>query len=336
MNGEQPEEVPMAIVLADAPRRTAAAAPARALRIELEKTAYRPGETVRGSVLLGWPTSQVVRGVWWEAAGAESTHVTVTTGSGKHRHSTTYRETRTLVGCGSILFGARKSGFFSLTWEGLKAFAGFHTDNPVLPAGEYGYDFSFTLPPDLLPTYAGANVDVAYAVSARVDIPGGLDLTAAAPFVVSQEGNYWLGGFAKEQRPGSGLGRLFTADVEMELEAPDRRFRIGDEIDFAVRVKNLGGKHVRGLNVTLERQEWARARGHTASSSRAQSSLKVPADRLPLDGTRVPLAIRVPEGFLIHQTKISGVSWELRAELDIAWGIDASVSAPLDVREERG
>ncbi len=322
-------EVPMAIVVADRPRGNRSASIAKGLAIRLAKENVRPGEAVRGTIELGWPSSGRVRGVWWEAQGAERTHVTVQKGSGKNSHSVTYRETNGIVEHVRILFGTRKTGFFSLAWEGLKAFFLLPTDNPELAAGEYGYDFEFALPADALPTYQGPNAAVHYEVRARVDIPGGFDLTASVPICVEPLPVAEISGTSGEHRPGQGLSGLFTAEVEMHLDVESGSVRPGDPLPFSVRVKNLGGKRVRGLNVLLNRREHARAKGYSASSSSAEQRMTVPVERLRQDGSPNPLQIATPGRLFHYAGRYSTVSWELRVELDIAWGIDASVTVPL-------
>ncbi len=325
------EKVPMAIVLADAPRTERPTRTQKGLYVHLDREVYRAGDTVRGRLLLHWPQSGPVRGVWWDVVGEETTRVSVQHGSGKNRRTVTYRDRQAILGGGLLVFGRRKSGFFSLVWEGMRAFFGLKTDNPTLRDGEYAYDFEFHLPKDAPPTWKGKNSEVRYAFSARVDIPGAFDLTVETPIAVAPPLHYTVEGFFDEHRPKKGLAGLFTAEVEMQVDVPPARFRPGEAIPFTARVKNLGGKRIRGLNVHLDRREHARAQGHTATNSRTEHTLRIPADRMSFDGSEMHFVLPTPEPFTLVQGRYCRVYWELRAELDVAWGFDAVVTETLGV-----
>lgn len=327
-------EIPMAVVLSDRPRRTTAKGGSKGLVVELDRAVCAPGDTVRGRMRLGWPSAGIVRGVWWEALGKEETHITVSHGSGKNRRSTTYRSRNFPLRTGQVLFGQRKEGFFGRMWEGLRALFGLKTDNPELPAGEYTYEFAFPIPHGAAPSYRGTHVDVTYDLSARVDIPGAFDLTASVPVQVRQHGTFVQSSVSGEHRPKTGLTGLFTADVEMQVDAPDCRFRAGDPLPFTVRVKNLGGKRVRGLNVYFVRREWARAQGYTRSTDHNLQAMQIPVERFSLDGEPVMLSVPSPADLVSYGSSISSVTWLLRVDLDIAWGVDASVEAPLNLSVE--
>jgi hypothetical protein len=301
---------------------------------------FRPNPTTPGgSVIvhwhLNWPEDRKVRGVHWELQAREHTSITVrrTTSNGRGgttSSSTTYRESRQLMRGGGTLFGKPPKGFLSNMASGMLAMAGVG-EFPVLEAGVYEWQEVLRLHDELPPTYHGTNADVEYDVRAWVDRPAAFDHRAGGelrvlppqPGVIPTNA-FWPAG-------GGGLVDSMRPEIELELRCTSGAAEPGGDLLGEVICINRSGKTVRGITVTLQQFEYARARGYTRSTTRGVATLTLPAPA-PDDATPQRFAFAWPKGGAFYAGRYSSVEYRIAASVDVAWGLDvhATVGVKFD------
>lgn len=150
-----------------------------AFDITLEKTEYRPGEIVRGTLTLRTRKGAKARQLVLLAEGKESTIITVSesTGAGSRRHtmSKTYSEINTFFSkdLSHLLHGSISSNILQ---DGTLE---------ILPQNKVTA-FDFTLPADnnMFSSYKGEHANITYNVKATADIAKKLDVNKEEQFSV--------------------------------------------------------------------------------------------------------------------------------------------------------
>ncbi|MDQ4066940.1 MAG: hypothetical protein M3114_05080, partial [Thermoproteota archaeon] len=150
-----------------------------AFEIAVEKTEYRPGEIVRGTLTLRTKKSSKARQLVLFAEGKESTIITVSesTGAGSRRHRTTrtYSEINTFFSkdLSHLLHGSISSNILQ---DGTLE---------ILPQNKV-IAFDFTLPADnnVFSSYEGEHANITYNVKATADIAKKLDVNKGEQFSV--------------------------------------------------------------------------------------------------------------------------------------------------------
>jgi hypothetical protein len=159
-----------------------------AFDLALEKTEYRPGEIVRGTLTLRTKKSSKARQLVLFAEGKESTIITVSesTGTGSRRHTTTrnFSEINTFFSkdLSHLLHGSISSNILQ---DGTLE---------ILPQNKV-IAFDFTLPADdnLFSSYKGKHAKIAYTVKGTVDIANKLDVNKEEQFSVINPKNGIVG-----------------------------------------------------------------------------------------------------------------------------------------------
>lgn len=307
-----------AIAKALAPRR-------KSLGLFLDREAYRPGDTVRGHLELHWPKAAPVRGVRVGLYGAERTRITVSSGSGKHRSSRTYREEHTLISSEFEVFGGPPVGWWRATGEALKRLMG-ATDHPILTAGRHRWDFEFELPGDALPSFDGGHADVGYELYAQVDIPLGFDLTTeGVVFVGLAEGAEIA---ALKGRVERSRGFL-KADVDMKVVVEACRLEVGERLRGSIFVRNHSSKRIRGATIRLLALEEAQAEGRSRDVEHELNAGYLPAPDPASPEQDITFEIPV-NGPFPYRGRHSRLDYALEASLDTALGFDTTLRIPLE------
>src|ERR671922_395442 len=156
-----------------------------AFDISLEKTQYRPGEIVRGTVTIKTEKSSKVRKLVLLAEGKESTIITVSESS---NNSDSSRDTTTRTYSESNVFFSKdlsellqKSAFSNILQDG---------SLEMLPQNKVTA-FDFTLPTDnnAFSSYKGKHANITYTVKAAADIANKLDVNKEEKFSVINSNN---------------------------------------------------------------------------------------------------------------------------------------------------
>jgi hypothetical protein len=308
----------LAIEKALAPRR-------KSLVLYIDREAYRPGEVVRGHVELDWPRTTPVRGVRVGFLGAERTEITVSSGSGKNRRSTTYREHRPLVSREIDLFGGPPVGWWRATGEALNRLVGVE-GYPRLLAGRHRWDFEFRLPEDALPSFVGTYAEVSYLLYAQVDIPMGFDVTTEGVVaVLPPEGARLAGCRGRAERSG-----VLKADVDMRLETDACPLEAGVRLPGRIVVRNRSTKRIRGVTVRLLAVEEAEAEGRRREAVHElnEGYLPTPDPSSPRQDVTFEIPVNGP---FPYEGAHSRLAYRLEWTLDTAMGFDTTVAANLEV-----
>ena len=297
----------------------------KTLHVYLDRNAYRPGETVKGRIEVAWPKASPVRGVRVGLIGSESTSITVTTHRGKERKSTTYSESRSLIGEEIDLFGGPPVGWLRASSDALGRLFG-RQDYPVLRAGKHTYRFEFRLPDDAPPSFEGTHAEVNYEVHAVVDVPLGPDLTfrGVVP-VLPPEGLRLAACKGRTEQSG-----LLKADVAMVLRTDACRLEAGERLAGRIVVRNRSSKKIRGVTIRLQAVEEAQAEGHERTVTHELNEGYLPAPDPP--GADQDVTFEIPvNGPFPYEGAYSRLSYRLEWTLDTVLGFDTTVSAGLEV-----
>ena len=152
-----------------------------AFDISLEKTEYRPGDTVRGTLSIKTDKGSKARKLVLFAEGKESTTITVSesTGSGSSRRttSTTYSEINTLF----------SKDLSHLLQDSISTYILQDGAIEILPQNKV-IAFDFTLPAadnnNVFSSYKGEHASISYTVKATVDTAKKLDVNKEEQFSV--------------------------------------------------------------------------------------------------------------------------------------------------------
>jgi hypothetical protein len=286
------------------------------LEIHLDRQGWLPGETITGILLLQLARRTEVRSVDAQLYGHEHVEVTEEHGSGKNRHSTTYRESIPLV------------------VQDLLAQA---TGEPLLhpgfyEPGTYTMPFAAPLPKGMPPSVSRSASDfrmaVAYDLHARLAVPWRFDphrtetisvlQMPRPPQVQSME-------TAKDPTFGTG-GTSIGARIEV-AEVPRGGFIQGN-----VTVSTTGDKRLNGVRVELYETASGAARGHHgAAPSRTLSQLAFAQGQARFD-TPLPFVLPVPvNASPSYEGTILGVKHGVRCTADMAWALNPSVTLAVAV-----
>jgi hypothetical protein len=303
----------------------------RAIKVTLNQADYAPGETVRGHVIVDWPKAAQVRGIRVGLVGAEETRITVSTGSGKHRSTHTYRERNTIFGEEIVLWGGRPVSWWKAMGEGVSRL--FKTlDYDELPAGRHEYDFDFRLPSRALPTYRGQHATVAYRLYANVDVPCAFDLAfEGAPTVVNARGTRFRERKWSHSEEAKGLLKPFKASVDMKLDVGEVELRAGEKLEGTIQLVNASKKRIRAIDLAIVARENARARHHQRLTDTVLESGRLAVPDPSAERQEARWAIKLPSTACTYNGRHSWVQLWLRASLDVAMGFDVSVEVPLEV-----
>src|SRR5918994_2640514 len=156
--------------------------------INLEKTQYRPGEIVRGTLSVKTEKGSKTRKLTLFAEGKESTIITVSesTGAGSRRDTTTrtYSEINTFF----------SKDLSHLLQESISSDILQDGTLEILPQNKV-IAFDFTLPADnnLFSSYKGKHANIAYTVKGTVDIAKKLDVNKEQQFSLTNPNNRTVG-----------------------------------------------------------------------------------------------------------------------------------------------
>ena len=146
--------------------------------IHLSSTSLRPGQMLSGNLVFTLTSEMSFRSLSLKVVGREFTHIEVrrTTGSGKHRRTTTHH-----------YYGKRNFFKVHITPLGMPKWGGRSWQGTLAP-GAYNFPFAVLVPHDALPSMCVGTTNTAsieYFVKSVIDIPFGPDSDIKVPFVVT-------------------------------------------------------------------------------------------------------------------------------------------------------
>ena len=194
------------------------------ISLKLDKSAYRPGDVVRGALHLKARGDLHPRGVAVHAFGEE-----VTT-----------------LGPNALM--TQRSNPFDLSFNLWSPTA--HDDK--LAAGEYDFPFEFTLPAALPPTFNGEFTRILYVTAAKIDLPLQADVHHELQFAV-------LPALLVEAHQPARTMAQSPQGVRVELALAASGFYPGDHVSGTLQVTGLGSTTLTAAAVEIVSREKAEA-----------------------------------------------------------------------------
>jgi hypothetical protein len=208
----------------------------------------------------------------------------------------------------------------------------------TLMGGEMSAPFSIDLPLQGTPSIAthemprergrfGARKDgcyVEYELEARIDVPWWLDPIDRVVVPVYSPRRV-LGAIDPVRELASGDRPGLMIDVDQPSVVP------GTPITGSFEITNPGGKHVRGLNLALQRYIGWTAQGRPGQAFGPQAIVSIPVDsELATKAGRFELVMpNTPDATGPWQGQLFQTYWNFTADVDIALGFDVKFSRPL-------
>jgi hypothetical protein len=229
------------------------------ISLQLDKSVYRPGETVRGTIHLIVHSDLRPRNVLLHAFGEEVTTLGPNTLMTQHSHP------------------------FDLSFNLWSPTA--HDDR--LPKGEYDFPFEFALPPALPPSFNGEFTRIVYLLEAKVDLALHTDVRGEqvlsilpAPLVYAD-----LPVSASATSPQG-------AQLELELNA--NGFYPGDQVHGSLRVIGAQLLSITAATVELVSHEKGEAREFTDHFDKVRVRIEIEPAQL-IGGQPFPIVIPIPD-----------------------------------------
>ncbi len=281
----------------------------KAIKIELQREGYLPGEIVEGTVNLTIDKPVKARAVKLDVTGLEETRITVSHG----KSSTTYREHNYILRDEIILHGPQ------------------FEKNLELEQGNYVFKFEFKIPENAPPSYSGRHAFVTYKLIARVDVPLWLDIVDLKIIYVfrSREALKLLTQPVYFQ--SDNYSQLHDDKPGFSIELPKTGYRAGEHIECAITLKNMQASKIRKIDVTLLGEEFARARGHTRSTTQYKHEIEIPVHDM-IEGVPkvcfLPIPTELPSSY---EGMYSNFRWAVEVGLDIPFGFDVKALHPIEI-----
>jgi sporulation-control protein spo0M len=229
------------------------------ISLQLDKPAYRPGDTVRGTLHVSARSELRPRGVHIHAFGEE-----VTT-----------------LGLGSLM--TQRSNPFDLTFNLWAPSA--HDDK--LPAGEYDFPFEFTLPAVLPPTFNGEFTRILYVISGKIDRPLHADIHHEHQFKVLPAP------LIDAEKPARTAAQS-PQGVRAELALTASGFYPGDHIQGTLQVSGVESIKLTAATVEIVSREKAEAHEFVDHFDKVRVRAEIDPARLS-GGELFPIDLPIPE-----------------------------------------
>lgn len=298
------------------------------LELILNKEVYKPGEKIEGNIILNLKKSTKARDIVVSVYGNEHTHITRTHGSGKNQRTVTHTEDIEVIDESQKLISQ-----FDKTYQ-LDPYA--KNKTTTLPAGQHSFKFSFQLPNDATPTYDGVHAEIEYEISAKVDIPWGIDIkTKQDLYVMPADASETTSSSAVlEEKSGSKvLPQALSPNINMNINLNKTCFKRGENIEGKVIVTNNSGKQVRNILVELYANEHAEAEGYTEDSTVMKQSWKIPVHQPEINYFEQNFKFQVPSNIIpTIEKKYFNIDWYLRIGLDVVKAKDLETETAVTIK----
>ncbi|XP_066930482.1 arrestin domain-containing protein 3-like [Clytia hemisphaerica] len=292
------------------------------IMLDSNRQVFYPGETVTGNVILDLQGQMSMKGITIEFEGKSFCHWTEQTweGTGEDRRQVTkhiegkekYFENKT------CLFGAISGG---------------HTR--IHPHGHFKYPFVFNIPQSVPSSFEGSHGRIRFELKAEIDIPGKRDIKTRRPITINEivdtnNPNY---GQSPNGRLTKEVGCLCWKAGNLDVEGHiDRKcYCPGELILVNSQVQNQTTKDMKALKAKLYQDILYIAEGHKQKRENKVIA-RIDGPQIPQGKNETwsnrPLAIPAcPPS--ISKSSIIKVSYMVRVEVDVPWGIDPKIEMPI-------
>ena len=253
-----------------------------ALHIELDvaEAVYRPGDAVRGRLVLTLSNEQHPRSITLHVVGTEFTN------------------------WGTQPSYIARTHPLDQAIEVWKPAAESHT----LPVGTHTFSFDVALPPHLPPSFDGMLTEIGYGIRAKVDLPRHVDLHAEIGFVV-------LASVPAVVDPPTPVEAHDASGREIKLVLPRSVYRLGETVEGTARVIRAGERRARRLTIELLARERGSAQGIWAEDVEREAESRVELEHVAGDMT-YPFTFKVPDWAApTFRGEHSALTWHVRARL---------------------
>jgi hypothetical protein len=229
------------------------------ISLQLDKSNYRPGEAVRGTVHLLAISDLRPRNVLLHAFGEEVTTLGPNTLMTQHSHP------------------------FDLSFNLWSPTA--HDDR--LPRGEYDFPFDFALPPALPPSFNGEFTRIVYLLEAKVDLALHTDIRGEQALHVLPAP------LTATDQPVS-ASATSPQGVQLELKLDANGFYPGDHVAGTLRVIGAQQRSITTATVELISHEKGEAREFTDHFDKVRVRIEIDPAQL-IGGQPFPIDVPIPE-----------------------------------------
>lgn len=281
-------------------RRTQEATISHTLRIELDNAdaVYRPGDAVRGQVVLASEGELHPRGVSLHAIGTEFTNWGTQPAYIARTHSLDQHVE---------------------LWTPAR-------EGEPLAAGTYTFPFAIDLPPDAPPSFDGLLTEIGYGLRAKVDLPRHIDLHAETGFIV-------LAAAPVGEDKAIQVEAHDESGRRIQLSLPRSVVRLGDTLEGVLRITRPGEGRSQRVIVELLSRERGSAQGVWTEYVDREADLRIELEHVQADSS-YPFAFKVPDSAApTFSGAHSELSWHVGARLVVAHAPDVVIGATLTVVE---
>jgi sporulation-control protein spo0M len=229
------------------------------ISLQLDQPAYRPGETVRGTLHVAARSELRPRGVHIHAFGEE-----VTT-----------------LGPNTLM--TERSNPFDLSFNVWSPTA--HDDK--LPPGEYDFPFEFTLPAVLPPTFNGEFTRILYVISGRIDRPLHTDIHHEHQFRVLPAP------LLDAEKPARTTAQS-PQGVRVELALTASGYYPGDTVRGTLHITDLAAHQLTAVMVEIVSREKAEAHEFVDHFDKVRVRAEIDPAKLS-GGEPFPIDLPIPE-----------------------------------------
>ncbi|MCK5151900.1 MAG: sporulation protein [Candidatus Thorarchaeota archaeon] len=271
----------------------------REIKLYLEKTDYRAGETISGTVEVICDKDFGFNEMYVEFNGKE--HTWVTKQVGKHTH--TYKEEY------------------------------FHINErfEIMPPGEMQYGeirvpFSFQIPADTPNWYKGIRGHIEYTLEGKIELSWARDPKHRIDLNIT--------GPSEVITPSSVSGNELDNGVpQLDAELENNEIYPGDIVRVKYRVERQD--KMRGVRFDVETTERVTAQGFDSKNWKRYSEVFIEEDNILLGSWR-SLEIPTPKDLPVtYEGPLVSLETNVKIVIDIPWGLDKDVTFPLIVRKRK-
>ncbi|MCI4340256.1 MAG: hypothetical protein L3K06_01615 [Thermoplasmata archaeon] len=207
-----------------------------------------------------------------------------------------------------------------------------------LGPGEARFPFSFTVPPEAIPSFASRPLPstrgrlfirpdgcyVEYELEGRIDVPWWMDPVDREVVPVYSTRRI-LGAFPQIEVPPDGRRPSLSVTADAPTVVP------GQSVVGSYRIQNPGGEHLRSVTIGVQRFAAYAAYGTPGHSFGPHYAVTIPLDTTePVRAGRFELPVpNAADSTGPSQGALFQTYWNVTAQIDVQLGFDVQFSAPM-------
>jgi hypothetical protein len=267
----------------------------REIKLYVEKTDYKPGETISGTAEIISDDDFGFNEMYVDLQGREHTWVRVQVG--KHTH--TYTEEHFHV-----------NERYELMPPG------------EMQSGDIRVPFSFTLPEDIPSSYDGYRGHIEYTLEGKIELSWARDPKFNIPLLVTRP--------PESIAPSSEVASELDDGVpQLDAEIENNEIYAGDTIRIRYRVDRQD--KMRGVRFDVETNEMVTAQGYERENQTKHTEVFIEEEQI-LRGSWMSIEVPTPKNMPeTYSGPLVFLDTYVKVVIDIPWGFDKDVVFPLKV-----